>query len=180
MDSHTDAGRREQGDEDAARAEMEAEMERNGALRCASGETDGAEMEVEERSIAAMEQALTPMQLRAIGLILTGRSLASIARTLKVGRTTVFRWRQQKAFSTVLRFRQEAVFQQAQDRLRATLVKAVREVQQDLESRHQIDRLRTAFRLLPYVGSPKLWPEEPKRPPVSDAARRELAGKEAG
>ena len=78
-----------------------------------------------------------------------------------MNRTTSYRWRQQPAFAAVLRFRQEALFNQAADRLRATLVRAVREVERDLRGRLAEDRLRTAFRLLPYVGSPRLRPPAP-------------------
>lgn len=128
-----------------------------------------------EDSIEELEATLSASQLRAMSLLLIGHSALSVSNAVGVNRTTVFRWRQQRAFATVLRFRQEALFHQATDRLRATLVKAVREVQQDLRSKYAHQRLQTAFRLLPYVGSPKLRPEEPKGPPVGTRARDELA-----
>lgn len=137
-------------------------MLRSVALCGASGGGGAPDEDTEALLPQDLDQGLSAAQLRAVTLLLVGRSAASVARTLGVSRMTVFRWRQQRAFSAFLRFRQEALFNQARDRLRATLVRAVREIERELRSKLAEQRLRAAFRLLPYVGAPRLRAEEPR------------------
>ena len=111
-------------------------------------------------------------KLGAIALLLAGNSASRVSDAVGVSRMTLYRWRQEPEFATVLRLRQEAVFLQATDRLRATLVSAVEEVEWALKSKDPRDRLRVAYRLLPYVGAPKLRPMAPA--PIGEESSRKL------
>jgi transposase-like protein len=143
----------------AARAKSEQER----AARLQPPPPLEGDIEVEPEEVEELEGRLPLAQVKAIGLILLGESHAAVARAVGVSRSTVFRWRRQRAFSTVLRFRQEVVYSQAADRLRAALVRAMSEITADLVSAHKHVRRTTALRLLPYVGSTKLRPVEPPR-----------------
>lgn len=46
-----------------------------------------------QRDFSASEHALTPLQLQALNLLLTGQTCTAIARRLSIGRRTLYNWR---------------------------------------------------------------------------------------
>lgn len=116
------------------------------------------------QSLDDLERELTLQQRRAIDLISTGQSAVATADALGVHRATLYRWRQEPAFAAVLKRRQDELYAAAVDQMRGSLVKAIRTVSEELDSRSVDGRLRAAYRLLPYVGSPKLRPAEETTP----------------
>lgn len=146
-----------------------------------SGKKSGAAAPVAEEPpppelLDEQELALTPEQLQVIGMISLGQTVVATAQAIGVHRATIYRWRHDPTFAAVLKRRQEDMYSAAVDQMRASLVQAIGTVAEHLNSRCEEDRVRAAFRLLPYIGSPKLRPPEVSRnAPKED----EKAGDEA-
>jgi hypothetical protein len=115
---------------------------------------------------------LSPQQLTAIDLLITGRSDARTAAAIDVARVTVTRWRlYNHVFQAELNRRRHEVWGAAADRLRATLSKAVRLFQSQLRSKDEFTAFRAARALLQIAGSSRL-----ALPPHPDAAPPDPAG----
>ncbi|HEY7120511.1 MAG TPA: hypothetical protein VH475_28260 [Tepidisphaeraceae bacterium] len=120
--------------------------------------------------LRAHTRPLTPTQLSAIDLLLTGRSDATVAAILNLHRTTVTRWRlYSHVFQAEFNRRRQEVYSAASDKLRATLAKAIRVFQKQVRSDDQKVAFRAARALLQLAGNsrlalppdPALFPPDP-------------------
>ena len=118
----------------------------------------GALDDVTSCSGNGLGRGFTGKQAEAVSLLLAGKSPGEVAQIVGVGRTTIYRWRQREDVAAVLRQNQERLFSMAADQLRYAIAEAMREIRRELTSRLSERRLKTAYRLLPYVGAPRLNP----------------------
>ena len=122
-----------------------------------------------------LRAALNAKEARALALLMSGKSAQEVADVVGVHFSTIYRWRKRADFAEALRENQERLYGWAADQLRFSLAEALREIRRELSSRLPERRLKTAYRLLPYVGSPRLKPRGRKRRGVGPASRSDAA-----
>jgi hypothetical protein len=95
------------------------------------------------------ENALSPKQHAAIELLLVGRSIGDIARTLDIDRRTLHRWRFLNAsFEQELRARRAELWSIAADRLKAMVHASLDVLEKELADRFDRTRHRAAVTIL--------------------------------
>jgi ABC-type transporter Mla maintaining outer membrane lipid asymmetry ATPase subunit MlaF len=95
------------------------------------------------RSIPAPEEELTAQQQQAIVLLASGKSVTETAVEVGVERETVSRWKNRDAgFASALSFQQAALWDTAQDKLRASVLKAAGALEELLEHEDAAVRLK--------------------------------------
>jgi len=95
---------------------------------------------------------LTDAQHAAVALLASGKSFTSAAEALGVDVRTIYNWRKLSAFRRALRGRREEVWQEAQDRMRALLVRAMDVFDEFMDQRYEMTRYRAASAVLRHSG----------------------------
>jgi transposase-like protein len=103
---------------------------------------------------------LSPRQCAAIAKLVCGRTLNAAAAELGIGRTTLYRWRQDPAFSRELARVSEDAIETSNTRARNLMLKATRTLNDSLNS---YDKFNWALKL---VNSVRLWERSEKRPRI--------------
>jgi hypothetical protein len=104
--------------------------------------------------------ALSPRQHAAIAKLVCGRTLNATAAELGIGRTTLYRWRQDPAFSRELARVSEDAIETSNTRARNLMLKATRTLSDSLNG---YDRYNWALKM---VNSVRLWERCEKRPRI--------------
>src|SRR5687767_10473188 len=112
---------------------------------------------VNSRQQAPSARVLTPAQLAAVDLVVTGKPDAEVAEAVGVTRQTIWGWRHyHPEFRATLNTRRSEVFGQAADRLRALLSKALDVLEKELTAKPSDEwPLKVALKVLDY-GAPLL------------------------
>jgi len=121
---------------------------------------------------------LTPIQHRAILLLMAGTSDAAVAYELNLHRTTITKWRlHHPLFREELRLRRQELYSVEIDRLRCLIFEALKETRRQLRCKgDRSTRWRTAKALINLIGAPHLAPQLENLPPgpIPEALRREI------
>jgi hypothetical protein len=132
------------------------------------------------RQISGSSRTLTPAQLAAVDLVVTGKSDGDVAEAVGVTRQTVSGWRHyHPEFRAAVNTRRREVFGQAADRLRSLLGRALDVLAEELDATQwSEERLKVALKLLDY-GAPlltaqvvQLGPEDADELLEAEAGRR--------
>lgn len=92
---------------------------------------------------------LSPEQLRAIDLLLLGKTDASVAQSLSLARMTVWRWKTQDVdFRAELARRREGLWATTEDRYRRLFFRASRVLTKQLDGQDEANAFRAAQALL--------------------------------
>lgn len=93
-------------------------------------------------------EILTPLQEKAVNLLLTGKSLTAVALELKIGRTTLNRWLNHPVFKSELENRQREINQAVNHRIQSLATKSVDRLETLLNSDDPSIVFKTATFLL--------------------------------
>jgi hypothetical protein len=106
-----------------------------------------------------LDRTLTPIQLQAISLLITGLSDSAVAKKLSINRKTINRWRLfDPLFASRLNRMRKAIWANTIDRLRSLLPKSVAILAKALASDNTSHQLRAAIQLLKIAGASRLAP----------------------
>ena len=104
------------------------------------------------RKFPVSKNALSDAQTTAAAMLATGKSYQRVADELKVDVRTIYNWRKLPAFRRAARARREAIWNEAADRLRAMLTRAMDIFETQLEDRFQPTQFRAANAVLRHTG----------------------------
>jgi transposase-like protein len=104
--------------------------------------------------------SLNEKQRAAMQLLLMGKKLSTIARTLGIDAKTLYRWRQDELFQEELDRRRRELWSAATDRLRALVHPAIDVLEQELAARYDRTRYRAANAVLRHANLRKCVPPE--------------------
>lgn len=96
--------------------------------------------------------ALSPIQQRAVELLVAGKSIASVARTLQVDRATVYRWKRIPEFECAIANASKEVFDAVNHRLLRLAVKAMATLDRVLTQADSKEAVRAAVSILRAIG----------------------------
>jgi hypothetical protein len=95
-----------------------------------------------------LNDTLNEQQLAAIEMLATGRSPTRVARQLEIDRRTLYRWRQDPAFSAALGRRRRELWSDAVQRVRGMANASLDIIEQHLSDRYERIRFRAAQTVL--------------------------------
>jgi hypothetical protein len=104
------------------------------------------------------EVGMTDGQRTAMGLILLGKPLGVVARTLGIDPSTLYRWRQDESFRAELEHRRNEMWDGAAERLRALVHPALDVLEEEVRDEYDRSRVRAAGMILRFAGLRKSVP----------------------
>ena len=125
-----------------------------------SAEHEGEDVPSVTSATSATSAGLAVRQHAAIAKLVCGRTLNATAAELGISRTTLYRWRQEPAFSRELSRVSEDAIETSNTRARNLMLKATRTL---FDSLNGYDRYNWALKM---VNSVRLWERCEKRPRV--------------
>jgi transposase len=96
--------------------------------------------------------ALSPIQQRAVELLVGGKSIASVARMLNVDRATVYRWKRIPEFECAIANASKEVFDAVNHRLLRLAMKAMATLDRVLTEADTKEAVRAAIAILRALG----------------------------
>jgi len=112
--------------------------------------------------------SLNEKQLIAIQMLVTGRSMTTVARKLDVDRRTLHRWRQNETFRRELARLRRQLWSEATDRLRALVHPSLDVLEQELRKGYDRARYRAANAVLRHANLRKSTPLNADEPDIDE------------
>jgi transposase-like protein len=110
------------------------------------------------QSTPAHDIGLTEKQQNALRLLVMGKSISVIARTLDINPRTLHRWRQLDAFRRELNSLRRHLWSQAVERLRSLVHPSLDVFEEQLHNPHERSRYRAANAVLRHANLKKCVP----------------------
>ena len=119
---------------------------------------DGTKWNIGENGL----NSLSDQQRTAIEMLVIGKALSEISKTLDIGRTTLYRWRQDAAFREAIDERRREFWEGAGDRLKDLVHPSLEVMAEHLADRYDRARFRAASAVLRLAGTRRVFQDRPE------------------